>query len=309
MLDNPDSEEFTVLFASIRRSSRPTRPGTRPASSMKGVTEEPPPACIACTRCTKRGELKFPAINVNDSVTKSKFDNLYGCRESLVDGIRRATDVMIAGKIAVVCGYGDVGKGSASAARPGARVWSPRSTRSARCRRRWKATASSRWRRRAKADIFVTATGNFHVIDHHHLVKMKDNAIVCKYRPLRLRDQRRLDRSLPVGRDRRRSITSRFPRQPHHPAREGSPQNLGCGTGHPSYVMLVLRQPDDRPDRAVHEDGRVPVGVHAAQAPRREGRPSAVEDAERRADDADRGWAKYIGVPMEGQYKTDHYRY
>ena len=144
VLDKPDSEEATVLFASIKDklAKDKTWYSTRLAK-IKGVTEETTTGVHRLYQMHERGELKFPAINVNDSVTKSKFDNLYGCRESLVDGIKRATDVMIAGKVAVICGYGDVGKGSAQAhARPVCPGLGHReSTRSARCRRRWKATA------------------------------------------------------------------------------------------------------------------------------------------------------------------------
>ena len=147
VIAKPDQRGGDGAVRGYRQAPRDaSRAGTRSASprSSAASPRRRPPACTGSTRCAKKGELLFPAINVNDSVTKSKFDNLYGCRESLVDGIKRATDVMIAGKVAVVAGYGDVGKGSAAvAARAvGARCGSPRSTRSARCRRRWKATRS-----------------------------------------------------------------------------------------------------------------------------------------------------------------------
>jgi adenosylhomocysteinase len=147
VLAKPGSEEETILFAAIKAKLAvdPTWYSVRLAQ-IKGVTEETTTGVHRLYQMHQRGELKFPAINVNDSVTKSKFDNLYGCRESLVDGIKRATDVMIAGKVAVVAGYGDVGKGSAQACAPcRRRSGSPRSTRSAPCRRRWKATAWSPW--------------------------------------------------------------------------------------------------------------------------------------------------------------------
>ena len=152
------------------------------ADGIKGVTEETTTGVMRLYKMHERGELLFPAINVNDSVTKSKFDNLYGCRHSLVDAICRATDVMLAGKVAVVCGYGDVGKGCAQAlTRPGLPASSsPRSTRSTRCRRRWRATRSPRSRTSsATADIFVSATGNDHIITVDHMHQMKHNAIVC----------------------------------------------------------------------------------------------------------------------------------
>ena len=147
VLDKPTSEEERVLYAAIKKRIA-SQPGwyAKNLAAVKGVTEETTTGVHRLYQMHKRGELKFPAINVNDSVTKSKFDNLYGCRESLVDGIKRATDVMVAGKIAVVAGYGDVGKGSAQALRASLpRCGSPRSTRSARCRPPWKATASSPW--------------------------------------------------------------------------------------------------------------------------------------------------------------------
>ena len=187
-----------------------------------------------------KGELKVPAINVNDSVTKSKFDNLYGCRESLVDGIKRATDVMVAGKIAVVCGYGDVGKGSAQALRAlSAQVWvteiDPICALQAAMEGYRVVTMDYAC---DKADIFVTATGNFHVITHDHMARMKDQAIVCnighfdseidvasleKYRWEEIKPQ--VDHVIfPDG---KRLIL----------LAKGRLVNLGCGTGHPSYVM------------------------------------------------------------------------
>ncbi|WP_305075815.1 adenosylhomocysteinase, partial [Propionivibrio sp.] len=182
VLDKPDSEEATVLFAAIKAKLQkdPAWYSTRLAQ-IKGVTEETTTGVHRLYQMHERGELKFPAINVNDSVTKSKFDNLYGCRESLVDGIKRATDVMVAGKIAVVCGYGDVGKGSAQALRAlSAQVWvtevDPICALQAAMEGYRVVTMDYAC---DKADIFVTCTGNYHVIDHQHLVKMKHNAIVC----------------------------------------------------------------------------------------------------------------------------------
>ena len=146
-LDKPENEEEEVVYAAIKKTLK-EKPGwyTKIAKNIKGVTEETTTGVHRLYEMMKKGTLLFPAINVNDSVTKSKFDNLYGCRESLVDGIRRGTDVMMAGKVAMVAGFGDVGKGSAaSLAMPAAACWCPRSTRSARCRRRWKATRSPPW--------------------------------------------------------------------------------------------------------------------------------------------------------------------
>ncbi|HNI80379.1 MAG TPA: adenosylhomocysteinase, partial [Rhodocyclaceae bacterium] len=179
VLDSPDSEEATVLFAAIKAKLKtdPTWYSTRLAR-IQGVTEETTTGVHRLYQMHERGELKFPAINVNDSVTKSKFDNLYGCRESLVDGIKRATDVMVAGKIAVVCGYGDVGKGSAQALRAlSAQVWITEIDPICALQAAMEGYRVVTMDYAAdKADIFVTATGNYHVIDHHHLVAMKHNA-------------------------------------------------------------------------------------------------------------------------------------
>ncbi len=182
LLDNPGSEEETCLFASIRKRLA-TDPGwyERQLKSIVGVTEETTTGVKRLYQMSQRGELAFRAINVNDSVTKSKFDNLYGCRESLVDGIKRATDVMIAGKIAVVAGYGDVGKGSAQALRAlSAQVWITE------CDPICALQAAMEGYRVVtmdyaadKADIFVTATGNKDVITFAHMKAMKDQAIVC----------------------------------------------------------------------------------------------------------------------------------
>ncbi len=182
LLNKPGSEEETCLFASIKAklATDKTWYSTRLAA-IKGVTEETTTGVHRLYQMHERGELKFPAINVNDSVTKSKFDNLYGCRESLVDGIKRATDVMVAGKIAVVAGYGDVGKGSAQALRAlSAQVWvteiDPICALQAAMEGYRVVTMDYACEH---GDIFVTATGNFHVITHEHMKKMKNQAIVC----------------------------------------------------------------------------------------------------------------------------------
>ena len=182
LLAHPGSEEEEFLFASIKAklAKDPTWYSTR-LTKIKGVTEETTTGVHRLYQMAKEGRLAFPAINVNDSVTKSKFDNLYGCRESLVDGIKRATDVMIAGKVALVAGYGDVGKGSAQALRAlSAQVWvteiDPICALQAAMEGYRVVTMDDA---ADKADIFVTATGNFHVITHEHMKKMKDQAIVC----------------------------------------------------------------------------------------------------------------------------------
>ncbi|MFN8755399.1 MAG: adenosylhomocysteinase, partial [Burkholderiales bacterium] len=182
VLASPGSEEERILFASIKAKleTSPNWYSTRLAH-IKGVTEETTTGVHRLYEMHKRGELKFPAINVNDSVTKSKFDNLYGCRESLVDGIKRATDVMVAGKIAVVAGYGDVGKGSAQALRAlSAQVWVTEIDPICALQAAMEGYRVVTMDYAAdKADIFVTATGNFHVITHEHMAKMKNQVIVC----------------------------------------------------------------------------------------------------------------------------------
>jgi len=182
LIAKPTSEEETELFAAIeaRLATDPTWYSTRLAA-IKGVTEETTTGVHRLYEMHKRGELRFAAINVNDSVTKSKFDNLYGCRESLVDGIKRATDVMIAGKVAVVAGYGDVGKGSAQALRAlSAQVWITEVDPICALQAAMEGYRVVTMDYAAdKADIFVTATGNYKVITHDHLARMKNQAIVC----------------------------------------------------------------------------------------------------------------------------------
>ncbi|MBP8867621.1 MAG: adenosylhomocysteinase, partial [Propionivibrio sp.] len=182
VIAKPTSEEETCLFAAIKAklAQDPVWYSTRLAQ-IRGVTEETTTGVHRLYQMHERGDLKFPAINVNDSVTKSKFDNLYGCRESLVDGIKRATDVMIAGKVALVCGYGDVGKGSAQALRAlSAQVWVTEIDPICALQAAMEGYRVVTMDYAAdKADIFVTCTGNYHVITHEHMVKMKDQAIVC----------------------------------------------------------------------------------------------------------------------------------
>ncbi|MDL1867689.1 adenosylhomocysteinase [Betaproteobacteria bacterium PRO4] len=241
VIANPDNEEEQVLFASIRKRLA-SHPGwySRNLAAIRGVTEETTTGVHRLYEMEKKGELPFPAINVNDSVTKSKFDNLYGCRESLVDGIKRATDVMIAGKIAVVCGYGDVGKGCAQSLRGlGATVWiteiDPICALQAAMEGYRVVTMDDVC---DKADIFVTATGNLRVITHDHMLRMKDQSIVCnighfdseidiasvqKYQWENIKPQ--VDHVIfPTG---RRIIV----------LAQGRLVNLGCATGHPSFVM------------------------------------------------------------------------
>ena len=241
VIANPTNEEEEALFASIKKKlSTDSSWYSRKLADINGVTEETTTGVHRLYEMQKNGELPFPAFNVNDSVTKSKFDNLYGCRESLVDGIKRATDVMIAGKIAVVCGYGDVGKGCAQSLRGlGATVWiteiDPICALQAAMEGYRVVTMEDAC---DKADIFVTATGNLRVITHDHMISMKDQSIVCnighfdseidiasvqKYQWENIKPQ--VDHVIfPTG---RRIIV----------LAQGRLVNLGCATGHPSFVM------------------------------------------------------------------------
>ena len=317
VLDKPGSEEETVLFAAIRKqlASDPHWYSTR-LTEIRGVTEETTTGVHRLYQMHARGELKFPAINVNDSVTKSKFDNLYGCRESLVDGIKRATDVMVAGKVAVVCGYGDVGKGSAQALRAlSAQVWvteiDPICALQAAMEGYRVVTMDEAC---AQADIFVTATGNYHVITHEHMLRMKDQAIVCNighfdneidvaaiegYRWEEIKPQ--VDHVIfPDG---KRIIL----------LAKGRLVNLGCATGHPSYVMSssfanqTLAQIELWSQR---DAGKYPVGVYTL--PKQLDEKVARLQLQRlnaRLTTLSPQQATYIGVPLDGPYKSEHYRY
>jgi adenosylhomocysteinase len=262
----------------------------------------------------EKGELKVPAINVNDSVTKSKFDNLYGCRESLVDGIKRATDVMVAGKIAVVCGYGDVGKGSAQALRAlSAQVWvteiDPICALQAAMEGYRVVTMDYAC---DKADIFVTATGNYHVITHDHLIRMKDQAIVCNIG--------HFDSEIDVASIEKYPWEEIKPQVDHviMPSgnriillAKGRLVNLGCATGHPSYVMSssFSNQTIAQIELFTKTD-KYPVGVYTLpkhldeKVARLQLKKLNVQLTTLRPDQA-----AYIGVPVEGPYKSEHYRY
>ena len=295
MLDHPTSEEEDVLFAAIKKRLAQT-PGWYSQDRQATSTASPrrrPPACTASTRCTRRAGSCFPAINVNDSVTKSKFDNLYGCRESLVDGIKRATDVMIAGKVAVVAGYGDVGKGSAAALRQaGCQVLVTEIDPICALQAAMEGYGVvDHGRRRDKADIFVTATGNVDVITTTTCGAMKNNAIVCNIG--------HFDNEIDVAALRNYKWDNIKPQvdEIKFPdgkriilLAEGRLVNLGCGTGHPSFVMSssfanqTLAQIElwTNPGKVREE------GLHAAEAPRREGRAPASRQARRQADRAHR---------------------
>src|SRR5450756_667342 len=236
LLNNPGSEEETCLFASIKaKLAKDSGWYSKRLAAIKGVTEETTTGVHRLYQMHKEGKLAFAAINVNDSVTKSKFDNLYGCRESLVDGIKRATDVMIAGKVAVVAGYGDVGKGSAQALRAlSAQVWvteiDPINALQAAMEGYRVVTMDYA---ADKADIFVSATGNFHVITHAHMKRMKNQAIVCNIG--------HFDNEIEVAALKQYTWDNIKPQVDHivFPdgkriilLAEGRLVNLGCGTGH-----------------------------------------------------------------------------
>src|SRR5690606_34872487 len=241
VIASPSSEEETELFAAIRAklAQSPTWYSTR-LREIRGVTEETTTGVHRLYQMSQKGELAFAAINVNDSVTKSKFDNLYGCRESLVDGIKRATDVMVAGKVAVVCGYGDVGKGCAQALRAlSAQVWITEIDPICALQAAMEGYKVVTMDYAAdKADIFVTATGNFHVITHEHLIAMKDQAIVCNIG--------HFDNEIDVASLQQYEWEEIKPQVDHIVLPSGNRiillaqgrlVNLGFATGHPSFVM------------------------------------------------------------------------
>ena len=315
LIANPTNEEETALFASIARhlDADPTWYSTRLAH-IKGITEETTTGVHRLYQMHARGELKVPAINVNDSVTKSKFDNLYGCRESLVDGIKRATDVMIAGKVTVVVGYGDVGKGCAQALRAlAAQVWvveiDPICALQAAMEGYRVVTMDYA---KDKADIFVTATGNYHVITHDHMVAMKNEAIVCNIG--------HFDSEIDVASMRKYRWDNIKPQVDHIELpsgnrilllAEGRLVNLGCATGHPSYVMSssfanqTLAQIE-----LFQRTAEYPVGVYIL--PKKLDEKVArlqLTNFNAQLSELTDEQAAYIGVPKEGPYKSDSYRY
>jgi adenosylhomocysteinase len=315
ILNNPGSEEEVELFASIKAklATDPTWYSTRLAQ-VKGVTEETTTGVHRLYQMAKEGKLAFPAINVNDSVTKSKFDNLYGCRESLVDAVKRATDVMIAGKVAVVAGYGDVGKGSAQALRAlSAQVWVTEVDPICALQAAMEGYRVVTMDYAAdKADIFVTATGNYHVITHEHMVKMKDQAIVCNIG--------HFDNEIDVASLKQYRWENIKPQVDHIVLpngnriillAEGRLVNLGCGTGHPSYVMSSsFANQTIAQIELFTNTANYPVGVYTLpkhldeKVARLQLRKLNAQLTELRPDQA-----SYIGVTVEGPYKPDTYRY
>ncbi len=316
---HPTNEEESALFASIKAklAADPTF-YSRCKASIKGVTEETTTGVKRLYQMAKEKRLGFPAINVNDSVTKSKFDNLYGCRESLVDGIKRATDVMVAGKVAVVAGYGDVGKGSAQALRAlSAQVWiteiDPICALQAAMEGYRVVTMDDAC---DKADIFVTATGNIDVITFEHMKRMKNNAIVCNIG--------HFDNEIDVAGLKACKWENIKPQVDHviFPdgkriilLAEGRLVNLGCGTGHPSYVMSssfanqVMAQ-IELWTSARQRDGRYPVGVYVLpkHLDEKVARLQLSKLGAKLTDLSDKQ-ARYIGVDRSGPYKGDSYRY
>jgi adenosylhomocysteinase len=315
VLDNPGSEEETFLFASIKNKlSQDSTFYSRTLACIQGVTEETTTGVQRLYQMQKKGDLPFPAINVNDSVTKSKFDNLYGCRESLVDGIKRATDVMIAGKVALVLGYGDVGKGSAQSLRGlGATVWITEVDPICALQASMEGYRVVRLEDVVEQiDIFVTTTGNFNIIRHDDLVKMKDQAIVCNIG--------HFDNEIDIASLEQYEWEEIKPQVDHVIFPDGKRiillakgrlVNLGCGTGHPSFVMsnsftnqvlaqieLFVRGENYGKDVYVlpkHLDEKV-ARLHLDRI----GAKLTTLTQEQ---------ASYISVSIDGPYKPDNYRY
>ncbi len=317
VLDKPGSEEERVLFAAIKETlARDPKWYSTRLAQIKGVTEETTTGVHRLYQMSQKGELAFAAINVNDSVTKSKFDNLYGCRESLVDGIKRATDVMVAGKIAVVAGYGDVGKGCAQAlAALRAQVWVTEIDPICALQAAMEGYKVVTMEEAAPhADIFVTATGNYHVITRAHLEAMKDQAIVCNIG--------HFDNEIDVAAIEKDCQWEEIKPQVDHVIfpdgkriillAKGRLVNLGCATGHPSFVMsssfanqtiaqIELFTRNDSYTRGQvyvlpkHLDEKV-ARLHLKKLG---AKLTTLSDAQ----------AQYIGVPVHGPFKPGHYRY
>ncbi len=316
VLDNPTSEEETVLYAAIkaRLGDSPNWYSER-LKNIRGVTEETTTGVHRLYQMQERGELPFPAINVNDSVTKSKFDNLYGCRESLVDGIKRATDVMIAGKIALVLGYGDVGKGCAQSLKGlGATVWvteiDPICALQAAMEGFRVVDMNDAC---AQADIFVTTTGNFHVITHDHMAAMKDQAIVCNIG--------HFDNEIDVASLKKYQWENIKPQVDHiiFPdgkriilLAEGRLVNLGCATGHPSFVMSNSFTNQTLAQMEIWNSAEGEYENRVYTLPKKLDEEVArlhLQKIGARLTTLRREQADYIGVPVEGPYKPEHYRY
>jgi len=318
VLDNPGSEEATVLYASIKNRLK-SDPSwySRQLSGIKGITEETTTGVHRLYEMNKNGELKVPAINVNDSVTKSKFDNIYGCRESLVDGIKRATDVMVAGKIAVVCGYGDVGKGCAQALSSlCAQVWVTEIDPICALQAAMEGYRVVTMEEAAPlADIFVTATGNCNVILFEHMKEMKQQAIVCNIG--------HFDSEIDVATLEKHCKLEEIKPQVDHVVfpdgkriillAKGRLVNLGCATGHPSYVMSssFANQTLAQIELWTKKDtGEYPINVY--RLPKHLDEKVAwlqLKNLNAKVTRLRPEQAKYIGVSVDGPYKADFYRY
>ncbi|HSN40923.1 MAG TPA: adenosylhomocysteinase [Burkholderiales bacterium] len=315
VIAKPTNEEERVLYGAIKKRLG-THPGwySKNLAAIRGVTEETTTGVHRLYQMQKEGRLPFPAINVNDSVTKSKFDNLYGCRESLVDGIKRATDVMIAGKIALIAGYGDVGKGCAQSLRGlGAAVWvteiDPICALQAAMEGYRVVTMDEA---AGMADIFVTATGNLNVITHDHMVRMKHNAIVCNIG--------HFDSEIDIASLRQYKWENIKPQVDHviFPSgkrlivlAEGRLVNLGCATGHPSFVMSssftnqVLAQIELYTRGAKYEKK---VYVLPKQLDEKVARLH-LKKLGVQLTQLTETQSRYLNVDIDGPYKPDHYRY
>jgi adenosylhomocysteinase len=310
-----DPEEYQVVLQVLERSLKEdNRRYHKMAESIRGVTEETTTGVHRLYQMVEKGSLLFPAMNVNDSVTKSKFDNLYGCRESLVDGIKRATDVMIAGKIALVAGYGDVGKGCAQSLRGlGATVWITEIDPICALQAAMEGYRVVTLEQAAPlADIFVTATGNLNVITHAHMAAMKDQAIVCNIG--------HFDNEIDVASLQKYAWENIKPQVDHviFPdgkriilLAEGRLVNLGCATGHPSFVMSnsftnqVLAQIE-----LFNQTSDYPIGVYVL--PKKLDEEVArlhLQKIGAQLTQLTQEQADYIGVPITGPFKPDHYRY
>ena len=316
LLAHPGSEEETELFAAIKaKLAADCTWYSRKSAQIIGVTEETTTGVHRLNEMSAKGTLMFRAINVNDSVTKSKFDNLYGCRESLVDAIKRATDVMVAGKIALVAGYGDVGKGSAQALRAlSAQVWvteiDPINALQAAMEGYRVVTMEYA---ADKADIFVTATGNKDIITYAHMAKMKNQAIVCNIG--------HFDNEIDVVGLAKCKWEEIKPQVDHVIFPDGKRVillakgrlvNLGCGTGHPSYVMSssfanqTIAQIELFTHSDYYEQGKVYVlPKHLDEKVAR----LQLKTLNAQLSELTEAQAAYIGVPQQGPYKPDSYRY
>ncbi|MEX0951302.1 MAG: adenosylhomocysteinase [Gammaproteobacteria bacterium] len=316
VLENPGSEEETFLFAAIKKKLKED-PNfySKIAKNIKGVTEETTTGVARLYRMQKEGTLNFPAINVNDSVTKSKFDNLYGCRESLVDSIKRATDVMVAGKLAVVAGYGDVGKGSAQSLRNlGAIVWVTEIDPICALQAAMEGFRVVTMEEAVEhADIFVTATGNYNVIRYEHMQKMKNQAIVCNIG--------HFDNEIDVAALEKKCKWDNIKDQVDHVIFEdgkriillakGRLVNLGCATGHPSFVMSNSFTNQTLAQMELwNNDGKYKNEVY--MLPKKLDEKVAqlhLKKINANLTKLTKEQAEYIGVTVEGPYKSEHYRY